>query len=76
MGIENQTFPEDPHNTLGSDPIYPSVPDIRPEDRWDENKFNHQLPAQGVLVPYALMDTLMREHGVCYEQGMTSTEVQ
>lgn len=33
MGIENQTFPEDPHNTLGSDPIYPSVQDIQPEDR-------------------------------------------
>lgn len=33
-------------------------------------------PRQGVLVPYALMDTLMREHGVCYEQGMASTEVQ
>lgn len=30
----------------------------------------------GVLVPLALMVNLMLEHGVCYGQAVTNTEVQ
>lgn len=36
------------------------------EVRGNDNSADPQPTAQGVLVPCALMDTLVHEHGVCY----------
>ena len=39
-------------------------------------KVDHRPVAKSGLIPRALMDTLMFEHGICYGQTVTNTEVQ
>lgn len=49
---------------------------IRPVVRSTDNKVDHRLLAQGVLLPCAIMDTLINEHGVGHGQTVMITEVQ
>ncbi|TWW57373.1 hypothetical protein D4764_07G0000920 [Takifugu flavidus] len=49
---------------------------IRPVVRSTDNKVDHRLLAQDVLLPCAITDTLINEHGVGHGQTVMNTKVQ